>query len=684
MAHAFKQRIYEFDDFRIDVDHRMLYHQGSEIPLVPKAVETLLALIERRGKIISKDELLEAVWPETVVEESNLFVYLSVLRKTLGTLEDGRPYVETLRRRGYRFNGEVHLVEEAVDDKNYELAVNEFEQSRTNVQSQAVRLHVVKKLIEPIDSFRSTTTDSLSVNDLPTDLSVWRQTNPAVNEIPESRRDWSLRRSSFAAIGVIGLVAALAFSYTYFFRRSTNPRSINSIAVMPFVNESRDAELEDLADGMTETLITSLRKVPDLGVQARTTVFRYIRQGKDPDARTIGTELNVQAVLYGWIVRRGDDFTLKVELVDAKTGNRLWEESYNRKMSNLIEIQSDAARDLVSNLRIKLSGSTEQKLAKNYTENVEAYTLFVKGQSFVRKLTRQDIRTGIGYLERAKDIDPSYALAYVGLAEAYRALALAGEMPPGEVLPKAKEAALKAVQIDDTLAEAHSSLGATLCYDWNWPEAEKHLLRGLELDPNSSLAHFAYAHFLNSMRGPEEARGEFDRAQKLEPFDAYINAPAANRSEHPEEAMNRIKSTIDLDPKFYFAHVLAAGIYRRNGLYAESLAESRLAKTLAPDQTWSDVGLISTLVRMGKTGEARSILDEILRLSQTRYVPAYNIALAYNELGATDKAFVFLEESYKTRGTRLTLLKSEPRWNNLRNDPRFQDLMRRVGLVGPK
>src|SRR5687768_1983084 len=242
MPHAPEQRIYQFGDFRIDADHRMLYHQESEIPLVPKAIETLLALVERRGRIVSKDELLQAVWPDTVVEESNLFVYLSVLRKTLGTLQDGRPYLETLRRRGYRFNGEVHLVEPAVEDKNYGLTVDEFEQSRANIQNQSAPLHLVKKVIEPIHSFRSATTDSLSVNDLPTDLSVWRQTNPAVNDLPEPRRDWPLRRSSFAAIGVIGLVAALAFSYTYFFRRSTNPRStnprsINSIAVIPFANE---------------------------------------------------------------------------------------------------------------------------------------------------------------------------------------------------------------------------------------------------------------------------------------------------------------------------------------------------------------------------------------------------------------------------------------------------------------
>ena len=212
------QKIYEFEDFRFDAEHLMLYRRGESIPLAPKAAETLLVFIERRGRILSKEELIEQIWPDAFVEESNLYLYLSVLRKTLGNQKSGTPYLETLRRRGYRFNGTVQLISDGSWEEPHSAPV---------------------QVKEPIDSFRSATTDSLSVNDLPTDPSVWRQINPAVNDLPESRRDWPLRRSSFAAIGVIALVAALALSYTYFFSR----RSINSIAVMPFVNESGNAEL---------------------------------------------------------------------------------------------------------------------------------------------------------------------------------------------------------------------------------------------------------------------------------------------------------------------------------------------------------------------------------------------------------------------------------------------------------
>src|SRR6266511_3941530 len=505
------QKIYESEDFRFDAEHLMLYRRGEPIPLAPKAAETLLIFIERRCQILSKEELIEQIWPGAFVEESNLYLYLSVLRKTLGNQKSGTPYLETLRRRGYRFDGSVQLISDG---------------SREEPHSAPVQV------IEPIDSFRSATTDSLSVNDLPTDSSVWRQTNPAVNDLPESRRDWPLRRSSFAAIGVIALVAALALSYTYFFSR----RSINSIAVMPFANESGNADLEYLSDGMTETLIASLSKLPDLQVKASSSVFRY--KGST-DTQTIGKELNARAVLYGRVVQRGEDLVLHVELVDAQTENSLWGQTYNKKLSNLIALQGEVARDLVRELSLKPSGADKQKLAKNYTENVEAYKLFLNGRFHHRKLTPPEIKKGIAYLQQAIDTDPSYALAYTEISRAYTALALAGDMNPGEVLLKAKAAAQRAVEIDD--------------------------------------------------------------------------------------------------------------------------------------------GLADTFVKTGQLNESRAILNEMLRLSESRWVPPYHIALVYNALGETDQALAWLEKGYQHRDPKMALLKEE-RWKNLRGDPRFQDLLRRVGF----
>ena len=710
---ASEHKVYEFDDFRIDVAHLMLYHRGAEIPLVPKAVETLLALIERRGKIVSKDELLEAVWPDTVVEESNLFLYLSLLRKTLGTQKDGRPYVETLRRRGYRFNGEVHSVEEAVD---------EFEQSRANIQSQAARLHVVKNwnrntggsekisaassALPALIPFESSPDLTPSKNELaPDELSrggsadvvegaqpevrgeevsnvittpdpsVWRQTNPAVNDLPESRRDWPLRRSSFVAIGVMALVAALALSYTYFFSQ----RSIQSIAIMPFANESGDPKLEYLSDGLTGNLIESLSKVPDLDVKALSTVVRY--KGANSDARRIGQELNVEAVLFGHLIETGEDLTLQVELVDSRNGNNLWRRTYQKKVSGLVVLQSELARDLVRELSVPIPDKTREKLAKRDTENSDANRLYLSGVFHARKLTEQDIKKAIDLFWQAIHKDPEYARAYAAIASAHRSLTMCCDGHPSELL-KGKVAALKAVELDDELAEGHSALATLIySYDWNWAEAEKEFLRALELNPNSSMSHFLYADFLGHMGRFQESNVEGERARELEPFSPFFNAFAAVRA--PDKAVERIRFAIDLDPNFYFSHSMAAVIYSGRKMYAEAIEEARLSKKLSPDQTWSDVILSNIYVNAGRPVESRAILDQLLLRSKSRFVPPYHIALVYNNVGDKEQALDWLEKAYDIRDPKMTFLKTM-NWKNVENDPRFQDILRRVGLVGAK
>jgi TolB-like protein/DNA-binding winged helix-turn-helix (wHTH) protein/Tfp pilus assembly protein PilF len=648
------QKLYEFEDFRFDAEHLMLYRRGESIPLAPKAAETLLVFIERRGQILSKEELIEQIWPDAFVEESNLFLYLFVLRKTLGKQKDGTPYLETLRRRGYRFNGSVQLVS---DNNRQEPHSTQFQ------------------VINPIDSFRSATTDSLPVNDLPTDPSVWRQTNPAVNDLPESRRDWPLRRSSFAAIGVIALVAALALSYTYFFGR----RSIHSIAVMAFANESGEPKLEYLSDGLTGNLIESLSKVPDLQVKALSTVVRY--KGANSDAGRIGQELNVEAVLFGHLIETGEDLTLQVELVDSRNGNNLWRRTYQKKVSGLVVLQSELARDLVRKLSVPITDKTREKLAKRDTENSDASLLYFSGVNHARKLTEQDIKKAIELFWQAIHKDPEYAKAYAAIASAHRSLTMCCGGHPSEFM-KAKVAAQKAVQLDDELAEGHSALAASIySYDWNWAEAEKEFLRALELDPNSSMSHFLYADFLGRMARRQEAVVEGERARELEPLEPFFNAFAAVRA--PDKAVERIRFAIDLDPNFYFSHSMAAAIYGERKMYAEAIEEARLAKALSPDQTWSDVILSSIFVNAGRPEESRAILDQLLLRSKSRFVPPYHIAAVYNNVGDKERALDWLEKAYAIRDPGMPFLKTM-NWKNVENDPRFQDILRRVGLVGAK
>lgn len=458
-----------------------------------------------------------------------------------------------------------------------------------------------------------------------------------------------MRRSSFAAIGVIALVAALALSYTYFFSR----RSINSIAVMPFANESGDPTVEYLSDGLTSNLIESLSKVPGLEVKALSTVVRY--KGANSDARRIGQELNVEAVLFGHLIETGEDLTLLVELVDSRNGNNLWRRTYQKKVSGLVVLQSELARDLVRKLSVPITDKTREKLAKRDTENSDASRLYLSGVFHARKLTEQDIKKAIDLFWQAIHKDLEYARAYAAIASAHRSLTMCCDGHPSELL-KGKVAAQKAVDLDDELAEGHSALAASIySYDWNWAEAEKEFLRALELDPNSSMSHFLYAEFLTQMQRHQESAVERDRYLELEPLSPFFNAFGANKD--PEKAVERIRFAIDLDPNFYFSHSMAAVTYGRRKMYAEAIEEARLSKKLSPDQTWSDVILSNIFVNAGRPEESRAILDQLLLRSKSRFVPPYHIALVYNYVGDKERALDWLEKAYDIRDPKMTLQK---------------------------
>ncbi|MDQ3750055.1 MAG: protein kinase [Acidobacteriota bacterium] len=483
------------------------------------------------------------------------------------------------------------------------------------------------------------------------------------------------------AVLVILLLAIGGFGYWFFANRPANLSNIESIAVMPFVNESGNMDNEYLSDGMTESLINSLSQLPKLSVKARSSVFRY--KGKDIEPQQTGNELSVQAVLNGRVIQRGDNLTVSLELVDARTGNQIWGEQYNRKQTDLVALQSEIARDVSQKLRTRLSGTEEQRITKNYTENAEAFQLYLKGRYHFLKITRSETEKAISYFQQAIAIDPSYALAYAGLADAYRGLALAGEMNPNEFFPKAKAAAQKAIQIDDTLADAHAVLGfITFWYEWDWNEAENQFKRAFELDPNNADAHIFYANLFSNIGRHAEALAEAKRARELDPLNLRINALEAQFLLHAgqtDEALARLQRTFELDPNFWMAHTFAASAYTEKGMYGEAAAEARKARDVY-DSSRSASFLGFALAKSGKQAEARAELEELLRLSKERYVSPYNIAMIYNGLGERGETLAWLERGYQIRDPRMTFLKSEPKWNNLRDDQRFQDLLRRVGL----
>ncbi|HEV8369889.1 MAG TPA: protein kinase [Pyrinomonadaceae bacterium] len=508
--------------------------------------------------------------------------------------------------------------------------------------------------------------------------SVARPTVTARGVTSALRLNLSRTAIPVALILIIGVAIAM---YFYFSRSRQGP--INSIAVLPFVNASGNSDLEYLSDGITDSLIYSLSQVPNLSVKARSSVFRY--KGKDVEPQQVGNELSVQAVLNGRVIQLGDQLTISLGLVDARTGNQVWGEQYNRKLADLVALQGEIARDVSSELRVRLSSAEAQKVARNYTSNTQAYQLYLKGRYQIVKMKPTEVEAGISYFRRAIEVDPLYALAYVGLADAYRAQVLSsGEKPASDFFAQAKAAAKKAIEIDDALAEAHGTLGFIIFWsDWDWYAAEKECKRALELSPNVAEAHVSYAHVLLITGRTLESLAEMKRARELEPINSRLQALEAQfllYAEKKDEALVSLKNSFELDPNFWFSHNFAAAAYTDKEMYAEACVEARKAHELSQSSTLPPAYLGYALAKSGKRKEALAVLDEVLRLSHERYVPPYHIALIYAGLGDKDETMNWLERGYEQRDPKMVFLKVEPKWHELRDDPRFQALMKKVGL----
>jgi serine/threonine protein kinase/tetratricopeptide (TPR) repeat protein len=459
--------------------------------------------------------------------------------------------------------------------------------------------------------------------------------------------------------------------------------TIQSLAVLPLVNAGGSPDTDYLSDGLTDALIDSLSTLPELKVRSHNSVFRY--KGQRVDIRTVGSALRVQALVTGRVVRRGDSFSVEIELVDARDDTLLWGAQYDRTLTKLVALQSEVTRDISRKLRMRLSGTEERRLARNSTEKPEAYERYLKGRYHVLKATREEVQTGIAYLRQAIEIDPSYALAYVGLADAYRVLALAGESPATEELPKAKAAAAKAVEIDEELADAHAILGFVIFWsDWKWSEAEHQVKRALDLDPNSADAHEAYANVLSYTARHADALAEIRRAAELDPLNVRIGALQGAflvNAGRPDEALATLGKTLELEPNYWFARQYRASAYIDKGMFAEAIDESRRAQQFSGASTRPIAFLGYALARSGKRAEARAELEKLLRLSEHRYVSPYNVAMIYAGLDRRDEALAWLERGYREREPRMVFLKSEPKWNSLRGDPRFRDLLERIGFM---
>ncbi len=491
-----------------------------------------------------------------------------------------------------------------------------------------------------------------------------------------------IKTSKLTAVVALLIVTAVAAGLWWYFHLPNSRVPINSIAILPFVNAGGNDDVDYLSDGMTESLITSLSQLPNLSVKARSSVFGY--KGKDVSRGQIGKELNVQAVLNGRVVQRGNDLTMHIELVDVKTETALWSGDYSRSMTNIVSLPGEIARDVSRKLRGRLSGAEEQKVTKDYTTNTDAYQLYLKGRYHYFKTTKPEIQKGIALYQQAIDADPAYALAYAGMADAYRTLPFAGYAPSKEAFPQAKAAAMRAVEIDNNLAEAHIVLGwVRSCFDWDWVAAESELKTAVELSPNNSDGHRAYAHLLSSLGRHDEAIAESRRARELDPLTLITNALEGqflSYAGRPDEAISRLEKTLELDPKYWIAHNILGRVYIRQGRYDEAISELKIAKELSGDSTEPVMQLGYALAKSGQRKQAQAVLGDLEAIAAKIYVPAYNFALIYVGLGEKQEALKYLEKAFQEREVGMVFIKTDERWDVLRDEPRFQELLRRVGL----
>ena len=466
-------------------------------------------------------------------------------------------------------------------------------------------------------------------------------------------------------------------------RKRRVSKKIDSIAILPLTNESGDPETEYLADGITETIINTLSKLPKLRVMARSTVFRY--KGKEVDPQQVGFDLGIRSVFMGRLLQRGDELVIRTELIDVTDGSQLWGEQYNRKQSEILAVQDEIATEISDKLRLKLTQVEKKQLTKRATENIEAYHLYLKGRYYWNKRTGPALIKGRDYFRQAIDVDPNYALAYAGLADSYTVLASWNIVPSNEAFPKSRVAATKALELDKTLSEAHASLGfVSAVYDWEWARAEKEFKLAIKAKPTYATAYEWYGLFLSWTGRHDEAVAAARHAQNLDPLTPIIASVVGvvlHYARRYQEAIDEYDKVLELDPAFVPALCFRGAAYARVGLYEKAIADERAALAITgPTPLPLDI-LGHILAISGDRKGAEETLEKLRILSEQKYISAFFSAHTYVGLGQYDRALDCLEQACEERFHRAATAKVDPSFDPLHPDPRFQKLLKRMGLA---
>ncbi|HEY6989554.1 MAG TPA: winged helix-turn-helix domain-containing protein [Bryobacteraceae bacterium] len=640
--------LYRFGPFQLDEDARSLLRQDKPVTLTGKVFDTLTVLVRNHGRVIEKEELLSAIWPNTVVEEANLIQNVSMLRKALGDNAKDFRFIATVAGRGYSFVAPVA-----------KLARQDLGSAPPNGQGSG------RETIE---------------------------TPPASSETAEEVSSHHRGRKSFsrpwfvAAFTLAGLAVGLGVWLKPWHLRM--PPRINSLAVLPFENLSNDPEQEFFAQGMTEQLITLLSKIRTIRVISKTSAMKY--RGKHKSMPEIARELGVEGIVSGSVTRLNGKVRITAQLIEGRADRYLWAESYSRNVSEVLEVQSEVAQAIVTQIRTTITSTERSQLAARRMADPEVNDLVLRGRYFADKYTSASLDKATGYFEQAIAKDPNYAPAHAGLAYVYWCRALANA-PPREVMPKVKREAERALQLDETLAEAHVSLAyALLYYDWDWPQGEKHLKRALELNPSAADAHLVYGGYFSALGRPEEALAEARAAEVLDPLSLPVQQMilfALLGARQYDKVVDQFHRVVEREPNFPRGYLLASLAYTEMGQMDHAIEAIRKAIQLENGNTVQIV-MAHVYAAKGDRAKAEQLLKEITAQSKRGYFCAYEVAHAYIKMGDKEKAYEWLEKGIRDRADCMIWLLVEPWMDPLRNDRRYRELIQYIGLAtgkaGPK
>ena len=643
--HTSVKHLYEFGPFQLDPPERLLLCDGHPVPIPPKAFDLLVYLVERGGHLVEKDELLKTIWRGSIVEEGNLSVTVSFLRKALNDDRGLHKYIETVSKRGYRFVAEVRRVGEP---------------------------ELMATLIHADDPGGAGQEGPGKVQVSPVAFKA-----PAVT--PETTLRWKIL-PAVVALAVFLILVRMAV------RRGANPAqeaaTLRSLAVLPFQTLGAKGADEYLGLGMADALITKLGNTGKIIVRPTSAIQKYAEKELSP--QVAGLEQGVDAVLDGRIQRASDRVRLTVQLIRVRDGVQLWGESFDKEFTDIFALEDSLSERVAQSIRLKLTGEETRRFIKRSTERPDAYEAYVKGRYFWNKRTEIGMRKGLEYFHQAIALDPTFAEAYVGVADSYGTLGLYAMLPPKEAFPAAKEAAKRALEMDDGLAEAHASLGFIhFYYDWNATDAIAEFRRALADNPNYAMAHSWYSENLAAMGRFQESVAEAQHAMEDDPLSLIIGSNAGwtlSLAGKSDEAIEVLKKAIDIDPGFPRTHFRLGRAYAQKKSYELAIAELERAVNLSTGDACYKGSLGYVYAISGRENQARKVLQDLeSRLGQP-YVPSYAIALVYAGLGENDHAMSWLQRAFDDRSTSMVYLKLDPELSSLHSDPRFEQLSHRINF----